>query len=94
VSDEIIEPKRKLGSLLKQSPTAHFKGLPINERELEVLLRLRWTKEETARHLNMKVRTVEKHEQSIYLKLGASTRAEALLNAAQLGYELFPYREG
>src|SRR5579884_2436517 len=56
---------------------------PLTPRESEVLRLLAqgWRNKQIAQHLGVSVRTVEAHLNSIYLKLGVSTRTQAVMRA-------------
>jgi LuxR family maltose regulon positive regulatory protein len=60
---------------------------PLTERELAVLrlLATRLSNREIGRELYVSVNTVRTHVQAVYRKLEASTRAEAVARARQLG---------
>jgi LuxR family maltose regulon positive regulatory protein len=60
---------------------------PLSERELEVLQHLptMLTAAEIAEGLGISVNTVKAHMRSIYRKLGAARRREAVVTARQLG---------
>jgi LuxR family maltose regulon positive regulatory protein len=62
-------------------------ALPLSERELEVLqyLPTMLTAGEIAENLTISVNTVKAHMRSIYRKLGAGRRREAVVAARQLG---------
>jgi LuxR family transcriptional regulator, maltose regulon positive regulatory protein len=63
---------------------------PLTERELAVLRLLpsRLSTREISRELSVSVHTVRSQVQAVYRKLQASTRAEAVTRARELG--LFP----
>ena len=65
---------------------AHTAG-PLSERELEVLQYLPTvlTAGEIAENLGISVNTVKAHMRSIYRKLGAGRRREAVVQSRQLG---------
>jgi LuxR family maltose regulon positive regulatory protein len=95
---ELIERSRDPGSLpalLEQteqalhSPTRRRTeaAAPLTERELVVLrlLPTRLSTREISRELSVSVHTVRSQVQAIYRKLQASTRAEAVAHARELG---------
>jgi LuxR family transcriptional regulator, maltose regulon positive regulatory protein len=64
-----------------------FLGEALSESELRVLARLAegHSLREVAKDLYLSLNTVKTHRRTIYRKLGASTREEALARAAELG---------
>ncbi|MEV6300606.1 LuxR C-terminal-related transcriptional regulator [Actinoplanes sp. NPDC051861] len=74
------------GELPVVGAAAHLAG-PLSERELEVLQYLPTvlTAGEIAQNLGISVNTVKAHMRSIYRKLGAGRRREAVVLARQLG---------
>jgi LuxR family maltose regulon positive regulatory protein len=64
-----------------------FLGEPLSEGELRVLSRLAegHSLREVAKDLYLSLNTVKTHRRTIYRKLGATTREEALERAAELG---------
>lgn len=64
-----------------------FLGDALSESELRVLRRLAegHSLREVAKHLFLSLNTVKTHRRTIYRKLGATTREEALERAAELG---------
>jgi LuxR family maltose regulon positive regulatory protein len=71
------------------SPNSHSAGLiePLSARELEVLslMALGKTNSEIAQHLIVAAGTIKAHTASIYRKLDAANRTEAVARARQLG---------
>jgi len=69
------------------SPPVHELPDPLSDRELEVLrlLTSELSGPEIARHLVVSLNTVRTHTKSIYAKLGATSRREAVRRAAELG---------
>jgi LuxR family maltose regulon positive regulatory protein len=71
----------------KQGPGAHFAGTALSRREREVLAGLSQglTREEIAGFSSISVNTVKSVIRSIYNKLGAANRADAVRIATSLG---------
>jgi len=84
----------KIVQLLKQTPAAGTPSTILTDRETEVLIRLDLRNKEISEELDMKLRTVEKHIESILAKLKVPTRTAAALKALQLGYILLPKMPG
>ena len=63
------------------------RGGPLSSRELVVLRLLggALTERDIARELYLSHNTIHSHTRSIYRKLGASSRSEALAHARELG---------
>jgi DNA-binding NarL/FixJ family response regulator len=80
----------KIVQLIKQVPAVPTPSTTLTEREIEVLLRLDLRNKEISEELDMKLRTVEKHIESILAKLKVPTRTAAALKAVQQGYVLLP----
>jgi LuxR family maltose regulon positive regulatory protein len=76
-----------LAEITGELPTVPPAALPLSERELEVLQHLptMLTAGEIAENLNISVNTVKAHMRSIYRKLGAGRRREAVVAARRLG---------
>jgi LuxR family maltose regulon positive regulatory protein len=76
-----------LAEITGELPTVAPLALPLSERELEVLqyLPTMLTAGEIAESLNISVNTVKAHMRSIYRKLGAGRRREAVVISRQLG---------
>ena len=72
-----------------------FLGEPLSESELRVLRALveGHSLREVAKDLFLSLNTVKTHRRTIYRKLGASTREEALERAAELGLAQDPVTE-
>lgn len=73
----------------KPAPPAAGKATdPLSKRELEVLQLVArgCTYQETGRHLEISVTTVQAHVRNIYGKLDVHNKAEALFEARQLGF--------
>jgi LuxR family maltose regulon positive regulatory protein len=88
----LAEPRHAAGEELLAEITGELPvilpaALPLSERELEVLqyLPTMFTAGEIAENLNISVNTVKAHMRSIYRKLGAGRRREAVVVARQLG---------
>jgi LuxR family transcriptional regulator, maltose regulon positive regulatory protein len=77
----------KEGGLNGRPRREGFLGEPLSESELRVLRRLAdgQSLREVANDLFLSLNTVKTHRRTIYRKLGASTREEALERAAELG---------
>ena len=73
--------------LARARPASGFATLPVTPREREVLswLAAGKTDQEIAGILGMSPRTVQKHLQHIYEKLGVETRTAAVMRAMELG---------
>jgi len=73
--------------LARGRPASGFATLPVTPREREVLswLAAGKTDQEIAEILGMSPRTVHKHLQHIYEKLGVETRTAAVMRAMELG---------
>lgn len=80
----------KIVQLVKQAPAIATAATTLTDREIEVLIRLDLRNKEIAEELDMKLRTVEKHIESILAKLKVPTRTAAALKALQQGYILLP----
>jgi DNA-binding CsgD family transcriptional regulator len=80
----------KIIQLVKQTPAAATPAITLTEREIDVLIRLDLRNKEISEELDMKLRTVEKHIESILAKLKVPTRTAAALKAVQQGYVLLP----
>jgi len=80
------EPQRIAATLEKASPNSNLVE-PLSQRELEVLhlMALGETNQEIARQLIVSPGTVKAHAASIYRKLDATNRTEAVAHARQLG---------
>jgi LuxR family maltose regulon positive regulatory protein len=76
-----------LAEITGELPAVLPAALPLSERELEVLqyLQTMLTAGEIAENLNISVNTVKAHMRSIYRKLGAGRRREAVVVSRQLG---------
>ncbi|GID30867.1 LuxR C-terminal-related transcriptional regulator [Paractinoplanes brasiliensis] len=76
-----------LGDITHEVPVVAPSAGPLSERELEVLQHLptMLTAAEIAEGLGISVNTVKAHMRSIYRKLGAGRRREAVVTARQLG---------
>ncbi|MCY1136860.1 LuxR C-terminal-related transcriptional regulator [Actinoplanes sp. Pm04-4] len=76
-----------LGDITGELPVVIPSAGPLSERELEVLhyLPTMLTAGEIAENLNISINTVKAHMRSIYRKLGAGRRREAVVTARQLG---------
>jgi LuxR family maltose regulon positive regulatory protein len=76
-----------LAEITGELPAVVPLALPLSERELEVLqyLPTMLTAGEIAENLNISVNTVKAHMRSIYRKLGAGRRREAVVVSRQLG---------
>ena len=78
----LIEPAGELVSI----PTLRAAGLTAREAEVLRLVALRPNEHaRSARRLKVSPRTVEKHLQNIYEKLGARSRTQAMLTAWSIG---------
>jgi putative nucleotidyltransferase with HDIG domain len=83
--------EKDLGKLLHDfpgSPRHATSACPLSHRELEVLRRLAEGKtyEEIAASMQLSASTVRSHLHNIYEKTGVPDRAQAVLNAAKLGW--------
>jgi len=88
----LAEPRNAAGEnvlaeITGELPVVPPAALPLSERELEVLqyLPTMLTAGEIAENLTISVNTVKAHMRSIYRKLGAGRRREAVVAARQLG---------
>jgi LuxR family transcriptional regulator, maltose regulon positive regulatory protein len=88
----LTEPRHAAGEnvlaeITGELPVVPPAALPLSERELEVLqyLPTMLTAGEIAENLTISVNTVKAHMRSIYRKLGAGRRREAVVAARQLG---------
>jgi LuxR family maltose regulon positive regulatory protein len=74
-------------ALARRAPRAAASGDELSERELEVLrlLSTRLSQREIGSTLYVSLNTVKSHTKSIFRKLGASTRSEAVARARELG---------
>ena len=88
----LAEPRHAAGEnvlaeITGELPVVLPAALPLSERELEVLqyLPTMLTAGEIAENLTISVNTVKAHMRSIYRKLGAGRRREAVVAARQLG---------
>jgi len=79
-----------ISQLVQQTPTSDMPNSGITDREVDVLIRLDLRNKEIAEELDMKLRTLEKHIECIFLKLAVATRTEAALKALRLGFVLLP----
>jgi DNA-binding CsgD family transcriptional regulator len=89
--DLVREPLGALyRNLLARRADHGFAGLPVTPREREVLswLAAGKTDRDIAEILGMSARTVQKHLQHIYEKLGVETRTAAVVRAMELGSTL------
>jgi DNA-binding CsgD family transcriptional regulator len=77
----LVEPAAELVSI----PTLRAAGLTEREAEVLRLLALGNTNAEIADSLTVSPRTVEKHLQNLYEKLGARSRTQAILTAWSIG---------
>ena len=77
-------------SLEKTSPKASLLNMQLTDREVEVLKLIKSENHVISKILEMKPRSVEKHLECIFAKLGVRTRAEAIAKAEELGYTLVP----
>ncbi len=82
-----FEAEVRAAAALKKSPPAGGLIEPLSQRELEVLqlMSLGRTNQEIARQLIVAPGTVKAHAASIYRKLDAGNRTEAVARARQLG---------
>ncbi len=86
--DLVREPLAALyRNLLARNRGGGFAGLPVTPREREVLswLAAGKTDKDIGAILGMSPRTVQKHLQHIYEKLGVETRTAAVVRAMELG---------
>jgi LuxR family maltose regulon positive regulatory protein len=88
----LVEPRNPAGEnvlaeITGELPAMLPAALPLSGRELEVLqyLPTMLTAGEIAENLTISVNTVKAHMRSIYRKLGAGRRREAVVAARQLG---------
>jgi LuxR family transcriptional regulator, maltose regulon positive regulatory protein len=83
VATTIIDDLRAAG----RSPTATTAGESLSEREAEVLryLPTMLTAAQIATELGVSVNTVKAHMRSIYRKLGAERRSDAVAHARDIG---------
>jgi ATP/maltotriose-dependent transcriptional regulator MalT len=83
-------PDTTTSGLRPDGPPQHGGSVPgpLSTRELEVLrmLRSEYSLPEIARHLFVSYNTAKTHTQTIYRKLGVSTRSSAVQRARELGY--------
>jgi DNA-binding NarL/FixJ family response regulator len=77
----LIEPAEELVSI----PTLRAAGLTQREAEVMRLVALGRANTEVATALSVSPRTVEKHLQNIFEKLGARSRTQAMLTAWSIG---------
>jgi DNA-binding CsgD family transcriptional regulator len=77
----LVEPAGELVSV----ETLRAAGLTAREAEVLQLVALGRTNPEIARELTLSPRTVQKHLEHVYSKLGASSRVQALLTAWSIG---------
>lgn len=84
---ELLETSFQLGKNDKQMPEEQEIGGSLSERELEVikLVAEGYSGQEIAKRLFITERTVRFHINSIFNKLGANNRAQAVAIASQLG---------
>jgi DNA-binding NarL/FixJ family response regulator len=75
-------------SMQPAPPLAENLVEPLTRREIDVLqcLAMGYSNKETARQLKISPQTVKFHISSIYTKLGASSRTEAVRFGVRLGY--------
>ena len=66
---------------------AYISGLPLTDRQLEVLtlLALGFSEKEVAIRLGISLRTARNHVANLYQRLGLHHRAEAVLMAVRYG---------
>lgn len=87
--DLVREPLAALyrNLLARSRDSRGFAGLPVTPREREVLswLAAGKTDKDIGEILGMSARTVQKHLQHIYEKLGVETRTAAVVRAMELG---------
>jgi DNA-binding CsgD family transcriptional regulator len=77
---DTLAPRR-----LPESPTSNPAGLSVRETEVLVLLSTGASNQEIADELVLSVRTVERHVNNLYRKVGARGRADATAYAARHG---------
>jgi DNA-binding CsgD family transcriptional regulator len=77
----LVEPAGELVSI----PTLRAAGLTAREAEVLRLVALGHTNPQIAAKLTLSPRTVQKHLEHVYAKLGASSRTQALLTAWSIG---------
>jgi len=88
-NQEYCDPE--IARLVKQTPDGNnSQWRQLTDSEIEVLIRLDLRNKEISEELDIKLRTVERHIESILAKLKMPTRTAAALKAVQMGFELLP----
>jgi DNA-binding NarL/FixJ family response regulator len=84
---QVIASRESVAPLSASAVDSLALSFPLTEREIEVLACAArgWTNKQIGGHLGISDRTVQVHLQTIYQKLRAATRTEAVLRAIVLG---------
>ena len=95
IPSEMLEETRSPRLTDKPAARDSLKGLGLTDRQIEVLALLMKgrSNKAIARTLNMAVPTVKNHITVVLKALGVTSRAEAIIKAGKMGWELPPKPE-